>query len=37
MLKTINKIILILLEVSEPKHILEVLFAILREQLRSKE
>jgi hypothetical protein len=34
MLKTINKLLLILLEVSEPKHILEVLFTLMKNELK---
>ncbi len=35
MLKTINKLLLILLEISEPKHILEVLFIMMKQQLKN--
>lgn len=34
MLKTINKLLLILLEISDTKHILEVLFIIMKQELR---
>jgi hypothetical protein len=35
MLKTINKLLLILLEISEPKLILEVLFVLMKQELKN--
>lgn len=37
MLKTINKLMLILLESSDAKHIVEVLFLLMRDQLKSQD
>lgn len=37
MLKTINKLLLIMLETSEPRHILEVLFIMMKKQFKLQD